>query len=109
MNNIFNLENIPFSLNEEVTNILASSGNIRIERIVSFGQTTRENEWYDQNQDEFVLLLQGKARIGFDNGEEKYLSKGNFLIIPAHTRHRVNYTSVKPICIWLTVFFDKNE
>lgn len=109
MNNIFNLDNISFSLDEEVTSILASSGNISIERIVSFGQTTNENDWYDQNQNEFVLLLQGEARIGFDNGEEKNLSKGDFLVIPAHARHRVNYTSTQPVCIWLTVFFDKNE
>ncbi|MDR2408764.1 MAG: cupin domain-containing protein [Bacteroidales bacterium] len=108
MNNIFDLENISFS-DKEVTDILASSRNSRIERIVSFGQTTNENEWYDQIQNEFVLLLQGEARIGFDNGEEKYLSQGDFLIIPAHARHRVNYTSSQPVCIWLTVFFDKNE
>lgn len=109
MNNIFNLENISFSSDEEITDILASSKDVRIERIVSSGQTTSENDWYDQTQNEFVLLLQGEARIGFDNGEEKYLSKGDFLIIPAHARHRVNYTSAQPVCIWLTVFFNKDE
>jgi cupin 2 domain-containing protein len=109
MNNIFDVENVPFSLDEEITTILASSKDVRIERIVSFGQITDENDWYDQSQDEFVILLQGKARIKFDNGEEKELSNGDYLLIPAHVRHRVNYTSTKPVCIWLAVFFNRME
>ncbi|MDR1181752.1 MAG: cupin domain-containing protein [Bacteroidales bacterium] len=105
MNNIFNLENIPFSLDEEVMEKLASSKNVLIERVVSFGQITDRNTWYEQSRSEFVLLLQGEARIGYANGEEEHLSKGDYLIIPAHVRHRVDYTSTEPVCIWLTVFF----
>ncbi|MDR1459276.1 MAG: cupin domain-containing protein [Bacteroidales bacterium] len=109
MNNIFNLANIDFSQNEEIMEILTASKDIRIERIVSFGQTTAINNWYDQNQNEFVIVLQGEARIMFDNGQEKYLSKGDYILIPSHVRHRVDYTSTKPVCIWLAVFFNKNK
>jgi cupin 2 domain-containing protein len=108
MDNILDLSNIDFSIDEEITKILASSKNIRIERIVSFGQITKEKEWYDQDQAEFVLLLQGQAHIRFDNGEKTCLSQGNYLLIPAHQRHRVEYTSTVPVCIWLAVFFNQD-
>jgi cupin 2 domain-containing protein len=105
MNNIFDLKNIDFSKNEEITEILASSKDIRIERIISFGQTTDKNFWYDQPQDEFVTVLQGEAKILFDNGKEEHLFPGDYLTIPAHCRHKVTYTSTELACIWLAVFF----
>ncbi len=108
MENIFDLKDINFSINEEVSEVLASSKNIRIERIVSFGQTTDKDYWYDQPQHEFVIVLQGEARILFDNNKEEHLTKGDYLNIPSHVRHRVSYTSTDPACIWLAVFFDKN-
>ena len=103
--NIFDVSNLDFSKNEEVAEILASSEQVRIERIVSFGQTTNENFWYDQNENEFVTVLQGEAKIRFDNGKEKHLVAGDYLIIPAGVRHQVTYTSISPACIWLTVFY----
>jgi len=106
MRNIFDVKDIDFSANKEITQILASSKDIRIERIVSSGQSTDKDYWYDQDQDEFVMLLQGKARILFDNGKEESLSAGDYLKIPAHVRHQVSFTSVEPVCIWLTVFFN---
>jgi cupin 2 domain-containing protein len=106
INNILDLGNMSFPLNHEVTNILVSANNVRIERIVSDGQTTDDNEWYDENQYEFVLLLQGEAKIMFEHGKEKCLVKGDCLTIPARVRHRVSYTSSNPVCIWLAVFFN---
>ena len=105
MKNIFDVKDIDFSANKEITEILASSENIRIERIVSSGQNTDKDYWYDQSQNEFVMVLQGEARILFDNGKEEHLSKGDYLEIPAYTRHQVSYTSVNPPCIWLTIFY----
>ena len=105
MNNLFNIENIDFSENKEITEILASSENVRIERIISTGQITEPDFWYDQNENEFVTVLQGEAKILFDNGKEEHLVKGDYLMIPAHTRHRVSYTSIEPVCIWVVVFF----
>jgi len=105
MNNFFNLNNLNFAKNEEITEILASSNGIRIERIVSFGQTTDKDFWYDQTENEFVILLQGEAEILFDSGAEIRLVAGDYLTIPARMRHRVSYTSANPACVWLAVFF----
>lgn len=98
--NIFNLPKLPPS--EELVTILAESENVRVERIVSTGQSTG---WYDQDESEFVALLQGDAEIQFDDGETIRLSSGDTLIIPPHRRHRVSYTSVEPPCVWLCVFW----
>jgi len=105
MNNLFNTGNIDFSKNEEITEILVSSKNIRIERIVSTGQVTASDFWYDQPETEFVAVLQGDAKILFDNGKETHLIQGDYLIIPALCRHKVIYTSAEPACVWLAVFY----
>jgi len=97
--NIFDLQPLP--LPEELTTILAESGNVRIERIISTGQTS---DWCDQNQTEFVALLQGEAKIQFEDSEVA-LSKGDTIIIQPHERHRVSYTSSEPPCVWLCVFY----
>jgi cupin 2 domain-containing protein len=105
MNNLFNLNNIDFSENKEISTILAEGKNVRIEHIVSIGQVTESEFWYDQTENEFVAVLQGDAKILFDNGKEKHLTKGDYLTIPAHCRHKVTYTSINPACIWLAVFY----
>ena len=76
---------------------------IRIERIVSTGQATPEGEWYDQPGDEWVALLAGRATLGFAGGGRVELSPGDWLLIPAHVRHRVDSTSADPPCVWLAV------
>lgn len=98
--NLFSLPLLPIS--EELTDILARSGNIRIERIVSTGQTSG---WYNQEESEFVALLKGTARLEFEDGEITELNAGDTLVIPQATRHRVAYTSSEPPCIWLCVFW----
>ena len=82
---------------------LLSGDGVRIERILSTGQTTPPGQWYDQQDDEWVVLLQGEAEIGFDDGSRRRLAAGDPLFIPAHQRHRVEYTSATPPCIWLAV------
>lgn len=106
MKNIFNLENIDFSKNEEITEILSQGKNFRIERIISSGQISPENFWYDQSEHEFVLVLQGEAKILFENNREQALKQGDYLIIPAHLKHHVSYTSSNPKCIWLGIFYE---
>ncbi len=98
--NLFDLPDLPLS--EELTTILAESENIRIERIISTGQSSG---WYDQDENEFVVLLQGKATLEFDNGESIELAAGDTLSIEPHKRHRVSYTSAEPPCVWLCVFW----
>ena len=98
--NIFELPELP--LPEELTTVLTENGNVRIERIISTGQTT---DWYDQTETEFVALLEGNAVIEFENGRNVALSKGDTLLINPHERHRVSYTSTEPPCIWFCVFY----
>ena len=92
----------PLPLSGEVTMILAENKNIRIERIISAGQTSN---WYDQTETEFVVLLEGKAVIEYENGESATMSKGDALLIKPHERHRVSFTSSEPPCVWLCVFY----
>lgn len=88
---------------EEVFEPLAEGNGIVIERIISTGQTTPEGQWYDQERDEWVVLLQGEAVLGYENGKQVALKPGDWLLIPAHERHRVLSTSSQPPCIWLAI------
>lgn len=85
-------------------NMLSGSGRFRMERVVSYGQTTPEGVWYDQHQDEWVAVLEGSAKIGYPDGTEVSLEKGDSLFFPKGASHRVTYTSAP--CIWLAVFGD---
>ena len=98
------LANIPAALPEELVEVLAKGDGVRIERIVSKGHTSSEGFWYDQDENEFVLLLQGEAGIEFESGS-KQLKSGDWLLIPAHQKHRVIRTSREPVAVWLAVFF----
>jgi cupin 2 domain-containing protein len=83
--------------------ILATGRNLRIERIISCGQTTPSHEWFDQDLDEWVILLQGEAILMYEDSRQSSLKAGDYLFIPAHCRHRVAFTSTEPPCIWLAV------
>ena len=106
MNTIFDFSALNFSDNEEITSLLAVGKNTRIERIVSSGQVTPADFWYDQNQHEFVMVLQGEAKILFEENQEKSFKQGDYLVIEKHVKHRVTYTSSHPKCIWLAIFYD---
>jgi cupin 2 domain-containing protein len=82
---------------------IISGKDIQIERIISTGQTTTSGQWYDQELDEWVILLQGKAELSYADDTRIQLKSGDYLLIPAHTKHRVEYTSIEPACIWLAV------
>jgi len=97
--NIFDLPPLP--LPDELITVLAESGGVRIERIISTGQTSG---WYDQSETEFVALLEGNASIEYSGGETVTLTKGDTLLIKPHERHRVIYTSTEPPCVWLCMF-----
>lgn len=99
--NYYDLPELP--LEEELLETLIERENVRIERIVSTGQTT--DGWYDQEEHEYVVLLAGTAQITYENGETVDLAPGDTLMIPAHEKHRVSYTSSEPACIWLCVFW----
>lgn len=103
-NNIFH--SIPADLPEELIQTLVECDNVRIERILSRGHCSPEGFWYDQDEDEFVFLVQGEAELQLQQPDQRIrLSQGDFLVIHAHQQHRVAWTSSDPECIWLTVFF----
>lgn len=91
---------------DEFIEVLAGSGRTRVERIVSRGQASPEGFWYDQDEHEFVAVLQGAARLRLQApDEEVVLGPGDHLTIHAHRRHRVEWTSPDEPTIWLAVFF----
>lgn len=97
--------NLPNHLPEELCQTLFQNPTLRIERILSQGQHSAENVWYDQEQTEWVLLLQGQARLSFFEAEPLEMLAGDYLLIPAHCKHRVEWTPNDQISIWLAVHF----
>lgn len=77
--------------------------DFRIERIVSKGHASPPDLWYEQSQDEWVIVLQGNAGLVVEGLDEIHLAKGDYIFLPAMQRHRVSYTSSEPECIWLAV------
>lgn len=76
-----------------------------VERIVSKAHSTPSGEWLEQELNEWVMLLQGEAILKFDETGEVKLTKGDYVFIPALCKHRVEWTSSEPVCIWLAFFF----
>ncbi len=103
MSNLFT--DIPTELSEEVFQVLAENGQTRIERIISTGQSSAEGFWYDQDENEWVIVLQGSAQIEFIDGRVCVLAKGDYLNIPAHEKHRVAWTEQDAETIWLAVLY----
>jgi cupin 2 domain-containing protein len=93
-------------LPDEVVDLLLERPGLRIERIVSTGQTTPEGQWYDQEADEWVLVVAGAARLCIE-GEpaDRELNEGDWILLPAHRRHRVTWTRAEPPTVWLAVHF----
>ena len=97
-------------LPDELVEILAAAPGVRIERIVSTGHCSPPGFWYDQEEDEWVALLSGAAGLRFaDEAEARTLKPGDWLLIPAHRRHRVDWTDAATATVWLAVFFRCGE
>ena len=97
-------ENIPENAPEELFSELLNAQNVRIERIVSFDQSSPDGFWYDQAENEWILLLKGSATLGFDDGSSIDLQPGDYLNIEAGRRHRVEKTDPNRRTVWLAVF-----
>ena len=92
---------------EQFVELLSRPG-LRIERIVSAGQTSPPGFWYDQPQAEWVLVLEGEARLAFeDEPMPRLLKAGDFVDIAPHRRHRVVSTAAPTV--WLAVHYDRRE
>jgi len=109
--NIENLfEDIPATLPQELFQTLVKKGKVRIERIVSEGQSTLKGECYCQAWDEWVILLSGSAGLLFDGDTApRILKPGDYLLIPAGCRHRVEWTEPDCKTVWLAVHFGENK
>lgn len=96
----------PAALPDEVIQTLLAAGELRIERIVSREQHSPPGFWYDQDEHEWVILLQGAARLRFADGDRALdLEPGSYVHIRAHERHRVEWTTPDTDSIWLAVFY----
>lgn len=104
MKNIF--EAPPTGFRGEFIETLAGAGGTRVERIISRGDASPEGFWYDQDDHEFVVVLQGAARLRLEGPDEVVtLSPGDHLTIPARRRHRVDWTDPDGPTVWLAVFY----
>lgn len=96
---------LPAALPDELFEELVAHRAVRIERILSKGHVSPEFGWYDQDEHEFVIVLRGRGRLEFDDGEEIALDAGGWIEIPAHRRHRVVWTDPDVVTVWLAVFY----
>lgn len=101
--NIFN--NIPAQLNQEHFQDIISKDGIKIQRIVSQGTSTQDDKWYNQENDEWVIILQGRAILSFEDDSDIKLSSGDYIHIPAHKKHKVSWTSSHEQTVWLAVHY----
>ncbi len=99
-------QEIPTDLPEELSEILIAHKGVKIERIVSKGHCSDPDFWYDQDEHEWVMVLKGEARLRFEEGDRVlHMKEGMYVNIPAHERHRVEWTTEKEETIWLAVFY----
>jgi cupin 2 domain-containing protein len=98
------LSNLPQNLTEELTTVLQEAHGVRIERIVSTGHKSPEGFWYDQPEHEWVMVLQGAARLQFEDRVVE-MKVGDWISIRAHQKHRVDWTSPDEPTVWLAVFY----
>ena len=104
MGSIF--EGIPVELPEELFDTICSTDSVRIERIVSRGHASPEGFWYDQEENEFILVVRGSAGLKLENVDEIVtLKAGDYLNIGAHVKHRVEWTDPTCETIWLAVYY----
>lgn len=103
MTKLRNLYEIPLLTSDKELAEVLTEGDVVIERIVSTGQSSAVDQWYDQDKDEWVVLLEGEAKLYFEETGEIIMNKGDYILIKAHERHRVEYTSSNPPCVWLAV------
>lgn len=99
---------LPDSLPEELFQELEHGQGFTLERIISIGHATPAGKWYDQEQHEWVLLLSGSAGLRFEGeGNLQELHPGDFINIPAHRRHRVEWTDPNKKTVWLALHYLK--
>jgi len=100
------LTDIPADLPEELVNVLAENKHVRIERIVSTGHASPDDFWCDQDQNEWVVVLKGRAKLLFEGEDEPIdMGPGDHINIPAHKKHRVEWTTPDEPTVWLAIHY----
>jgi cupin 2 domain-containing protein len=97
-------EEVSQAQGQETYETLFEGGSVRIERIVSFGHASQEGFWYDQAEDEWVVLLEGAAILEDAEGTRLPLKPGDTVWLPAGLKHRVAWTPKHKRTLWLAVF-----
>jgi len=101
------LAELPDARAHEVLDVLLARGGVTLQRIVSHGQATPDGEWYDQDTDEWVVVLIGGAGLEIEGeGSVRELGPGDFVFLPARERHRVAWTSADEPTVWLAIHTD---
>ena len=95
-------DDLPQHLPKELVQILIRAADVCIERIISHGHASPADFWYDQPQAEWVIVLKGAARLQFEDGMVE-MKVGDFVNIPAHRKHRVDWTTPDEPTVWLGV------
>ena len=104
LNNIFS--RIPSYMRDEISEMLLSTEHFKLERIVSSGQAAPEGGWYDQDTNEWVILLSGSAGLLIEGGIDLCVMRpGDYIHIPAHQRHRVEWTDPEQKTVWLALHY----
>jgi cupin 2 domain-containing protein len=101
--NIFS--NIPRNLDKELFQSLLTHDTVTIERIISKGQQSPESGWHDQDKNEWVMVLKGKAVLSFEDQSAIQLNEGDFINIPSHKKHKVTWTDPDKETVWLAVHY----
>jgi len=91
---------------DEVLETILQTQQFKIERIISHGHATAEGEWYNQDKNEWVLVLKGNASLRFEGNDKTIIMKtGDYINIPAHRKHRVEWTEPEEETIWLAIHY----
>lgn len=100
------LGDVPSALPEELVEELVRTPGARLERIVSRGHRTPDGEWYDQEWDEWVVVLAGRARLRIEGEADVIaLGAGDSVLLPARVRHRVEWTDPAVNTVWVALHF----
>jgi cupin 2 domain-containing protein len=97
------LDDLPPAGSDEVFEPLLERAGVRLERIVSSGQSTPPDAWYDQGQDEWVMIVAGAARLCIEGQGVFDMKPGDSVFLPAHCRHRVEWTDPGQRTVWLAL------
>jgi len=103
MSNIF--ETIPDDISAEIFETLINSENVKIERIISKGHSSPDSGWYDQDRNEWIILLKGEAVLLFADESSVSLKAGDYINITAHQKHKVKWTDPDIETIWLAIHY----